>query len=217
VTDPATDPAPGGSVPPAAPAPDTTPSPPGGVEPPRPGVRPRPILPIGILLGIAVLTTLAIVIFVNVTRPAGPGSPNIAVGQPVPDITGTTLDGSTVDLAALRGHPVLINFWGPSCVPCREETPFLAQKVAQHRPDGLVVLGVLTDDPVDPARQFASQYGSTWQTVIDPGGAIKRAYRVIGRPQSFFVDKDGILCSIQIGAVMDPDFETQLAKIEGGS
>jgi cytochrome c biogenesis protein CcmG/thiol:disulfide interchange protein DsbE len=186
------------------------------VEPARPARPARPTRPIALLLGIAALTTVAIVAFVAVTRPGG-GSPNIAVGQPVPNITGTTLDGSTVDLAALRGHPVLINFWGPTCVPCREEMPLLAQKVAEHQKDGLVVLGVLTDDPVEPARAFASQFGGTWQTVIDPGGAIKHAYRVIGRPQSFFVDGDGVLRSIQIGAVMDSDFEQKFAQIAGGA
>ena len=43
------------------------------------------------------------------------------------------------------------------------------------------------------------------------------AYRVIGRPQSFFVDRDGVLRSIQIGAVMDPDFERKFAQIAGGA
>jgi cytochrome c biogenesis protein CcmG/thiol:disulfide interchange protein DsbE len=207
VTDPATGPEPE----PTAPA-TAVPA-----EPLRPVGPARPTRPIAVLVGIAALTTVAIVAFVAVTRSNGPASPNIAVGQPVPNITGTTLDGSTVDLAALRGHPVVINFWGPTCVPCREETPLLAQKVAEHQKDGLVVLGVLTDDPIEPARAFASQYGGTWQTVIDPGGAIKRAYRVIGRPQSFFVDRDGVLRSIQIGAVMDPDFEQKFAQIAGGA
>src|SRR3954447_20192711 len=169
-----------------------------------------------ILVGIAALVTIAIVVLVAVTRPsAGLGSPNLAWGQPAPDIQGTTLDGATVDLASLRGRPVVVNFWGPSCVPCRDETPLLAKKAAEHAKDGLVILGVLTDDPVDPARSFATQYGSTWPTVIDPGSAIKRAYRVVGRPQSFFIDRNGNLRSIQIGAVMESDFEQKFAQIAG--
>jgi len=142
--------------------------------------------------------------------------PTVEKGQPVPEFSGTTLAGGSVDLAALRGHPVLINFWGPSCVPCREEMPLLAAKAAEHAAGGLVIVGVLTDDPVEPAREFAAQYGGTWQTVIDPGGAIKKAYRVLGRPQSFFVDAQGVLRSIQIGALTDADFERQLALTTGG-
>jgi cytochrome c biogenesis protein CcmG/thiol:disulfide interchange protein DsbE len=167
-------------------------------------------------VGVAALTTFAVVAFVAATQSSSP----VAVGQPVPNISGTTLDGSTVDLTALRGHPVVINFWGPTCVPCREEMPLLAQKLAEHGKDGLVVLGVLTYDPVEAAREFAAQYGGTWQTVVDPGGAIRNAYRVVGRPQSYFVDPNGVLQSIQIGYLTDADFERQFAKIAqtaGGS
>jgi cytochrome c biogenesis protein CcmG, thiol:disulfide interchange protein DsbE len=118
-----------------------------------------------------------------------------------------------VDLAADRGHPVLINFWGPSCVPCRQEFPLLEQKLQQHAADGFVVIGVLTDDPVQEARDFVTQYGGTWPTVIDPDKSIKDAYRVAARPQSYFIDAKGVLQSIQIGYLTDPDFERQYAKI----
>jgi cytochrome c biogenesis protein CcmG/thiol:disulfide interchange protein DsbE len=197
VSDPATRPDPGSAVPDGRP----------------PGVPRRRIVA---LVGVAALTTLAVVAIVALTQ----SSSAVAVGQPVPNISGTTLDGSTVDLAALRGHPVVINFWGPTCVPCREEMPLLAQKLAEHGKDGLVILGVLTYDPVEAAREFAAQYGGTWQTVVDPGGAIRNAYRVVGRPQSYFVDPNGVLQSIQIGYLTDADFERQFAKIAqtaGGS
>ena len=175
---------------------------------------------IAVLLAIALGVTGVFVAFIWLTQPPGHGTvvpDTIAKGQVVPDIAGTTLDGASVDLTQYRGHPVVINFWGPSCVPCREEMPLLAQKVAAHQTSGLVILGVLMDDPVDPARQFEKQYGATWQTVIDPSGAIKAAYRVLARPQSYFVDKSGILRSIQIGYLTDADFERQFAMIAGGS
>ena len=170
--------------------------------------------PIGLLLAVAVLTTLAVVAIVAATRPSNAGP---VKGQPVPNVAGTTLDGQPFDLTSLRGHPVVINFWGPSCVPCRTEFPLLAEKARQHAADGLVIVGVLTDDPPDGARAFVSQYGATWPTVIDPGAAIKSAYRVIARPQSYFVDRAGNLRSIQIGEVRDADFERQYAAIAGGS
>jgi cytochrome c biogenesis protein CcmG/thiol:disulfide interchange protein DsbE len=145
------------------------------------------------------------------------GGSDVAKGKPVPNVAGTTLDGGALDLASLRGHPVLINFWGPSCEPCKLEMPLLAQKAAAHAADGLVIVGVLMGDPVEPARTFERQFGATWQTVIDPDGAIKNAYHVLNRPQSYFVDKDGILRSIQIGYLTDADFERQLALAVGAS
>ena len=122
----------------------------------------RPIL-LGLLL--AAVTTLAVVVLV---RPPA-GDQRAAIDQPAPAIAGTTLDGASFDLAAHRGHPVIVNFWGPSCVPCRDEFPLLAAKLAEHAADGLVVVGVLTDDPPEPARAFVDEYGATWPTVDRPG------------------------------------------------
>ena len=108
---------------------------------------------------------------------------------------------------------MLINFWGPSCVPCRDEFPLLAAKLTQHAADGLAVVGVLTDDPPEPARDFVAQYRASWPTVIDPDKSIKAAYRVAARPQSYFVDGSGVLRSIQIGELTDADFERQYLRI----
>jgi cytochrome c biogenesis protein CcmG/thiol:disulfide interchange protein DsbE len=170
--------------------------------------------PIGLLIAVAALTTVVVIGIVAATRP---GASTIVRGQPVPNVAGTTLDGQPFDLATLRGHPVVINFWGPSCVPCRTEFPLLAAKAREHAVDGLVIVGVLTDDPPDGARAFVSQYGATWPTVIDPGAAIKSSYQVVARPQSYFVDRAGNLRSIQIGEVRDADFERQYAAIAGGT
>lgn len=178
--------------------------------------RPRPTRPIALLLGIAAVAAAVVVGISSPRAGTEPVSPDIATGQVVPNIAGTTLDGAAFDLAALRGRPVIINFWGPSCVPCRTEFPLLAAKATQHAAEGLVIVGVLTDDPVEPAREFAAQYGGSWSTVIDPGAAIKAAYRVFARPQTYFVDREGVLRSIQIGEVRDADFERQYAAISGG-
>jgi cytochrome c biogenesis protein CcmG, thiol:disulfide interchange protein DsbE len=139
----------------------------------------------------------------------------LAKGQPAPGITGTTLDGSPFDLALLRGRPVIVNFWGPSCVPCRDEFPLLLTKLGAHAADGLAVVGVLMYDAPAPARDFVTEFHATWPTVDDPSGAIRGVYRVAARPQSYFIDRDGILRSIQVGQLTDAEFERQYALIAG--
>lgn len=168
----------------------------------------RPIL---LALLVAVVTTAGILVLVRAG--AGGTDDRVAVGQPAPAIVGTTLDGAAFDLAGLRGKPVVVNFWGPSCVPCRDEFPLLESKQAEHAADGFTVLGVLTDDPVEPARDFVAKYGGDWATVVDPDKAIKTAYRVVARPQTYFVDRSGVIRSIQIGELTDADFERQYARI----
>ena len=144
---------------------------------------------------------------------SGDLGPTARVDEPAPPLVGTTLDGQAFDLASLRGRPVIVNFWGPSCIPCRSEFPEFVAKLQQHTGDGLAIVGVLTDDPEQPARDFIAQYGATWPTVVDPDKAIKTAYRVAARPQTYFVDAQGILRSIQIGQANDADFERQYAQI----
>ena len=108
---------------------------------------------------------------------------------------------------------MIVNFWGPSCVPCRDEFPLLIDKLEEHAGDGVAIVGVLTDDPPEPARQFVAEYGATWPTVIDPGESIKRAYRVVGRPYTWFVDRTGIIREQQLGAMSDAEFERHFARI----
>ena len=142
-----------------------------------------------------------------------PGADNGPEGRPAPPIVGETLDGERLSLADLRGSPVVVNFWGPSCVPCRDEFPLFKAKLEEHADDGLVILGVLMDDPPEPARDFVTAFDATWPTVIDPDEAIQKAYLTLARPTSYFVDADGVLQSIQIGEVRDADFERQYELI----
>lgn len=151
-------------------------------------------------------------------RPEGTSSTGlIDEGEPAPAIVGTTLDGAAFDLAELRGRPVIVNFWGPSCVPCRDEFPLFIAKLDEHAADGLTIVGVLMHDAPAPALDFIREFGATWSTVEDPNGRIRAAYRVALRPLSFFIDPDGILRAIQVGEVTADGFEQKYALIRPGA
>ena len=160
------------------------------------------------------LATVIVVWLARALRPATPGDqPGIARGQAAPAIVGKTLDGTAFELATLRGRPVVVNFWGPFCLPCRDEFPLFKAKLAAHAGDGLAIVGILMFDAPAPAQDFIAQYGATWPTVDDPNGAIRAAYRVVARPQSYFIDRAGILREIQVGETTDGDFERLYASI----
>jgi cytochrome c biogenesis protein CcmG/thiol:disulfide interchange protein DsbE len=146
---------------------------------------------------------------------AGCGSPapsvGTTVGQTAPPLSGTTLDGKTLSLASLRGKPVLINFWASWCGPCREEFPLFKTFSAAH-PD-LVIVGVVFQDTAAKANDFATSYGATWTSLVDPDGSMAAAYRMAFPPQSYFVDRNGLIASRQIGELTEADFERQYAKI----
>ena len=180
--------------------------PPVGREPLEAFVTPR--RPILIALAIALATAGAVWWFARL----GEG-PRVGVGQPAPRIVGTTLEGEAFDLATYAGRPVVLNFWGPTCIPCRDEFPLLADKLDEHADDGLAIVGILTDDPAPLARDFIAEFGASWPTVEDPDKVYKGTYRVLGRPQTFFIDGAGFVRSIQIGEVRATDFETHYARI----
>ena len=160
------------------------------------------------------VATVVILTVAALARPTPPGDqPGIAVGTSAPAIKGTTLDGAVFDLASLRGRPVIVNFWGPSCVPCRDEFPLFKRELAAHAADGLAIVGILMYDGPNDAKAFIAQYGATWPTVEDPAGAIRTAYRAVARPQSYFIDRGGVLRKISVGQVTESAFADLYASI----
>ena len=154
-------------------------------------------------------------VLVLLVAACGSAASDARVGQPAPPITATALDGSTIDLAAYRGHPLIVNFWASWCVPCRQEFPLFEEQLKTLGPsDGLQVLGVLYKDDPASAKKFLADQGATWPSATDPDGSIAKAYRTVAPPQTYFIDKDGILRGIQIGQVEAQDFATQYAKIK---
>jgi len=140
------------------------------------------------------------------------GSP--LVGKPAPALAGTTLDGAAFDLAAQKGSPVLVNFWASWCGPCREEFPLLEAAAKRHAGAGLVVVGALYKDDPGPALAFAADQGATWPTVADPDRSIGAAWKVLGPPQTFFIDREGIIREVQVGQVRDAaELDRLLASI----
>ncbi|HET9435777.1 MAG TPA: TlpA disulfide reductase family protein [Candidatus Limnocylindrales bacterium] len=147
-------------------------------------------------------------------RPGTSSNP-IERGRPAPAFAGTTLDGERLALADLRGRPVVVNFWGPSCVPCRDEFPLFVSMLAEHGGEGLAIVGILKDDPPSTARDFIRDYGATWPTVEDPDEAIETAYRALARPFTIFIDRDGVIRELQIGEITEAEFEAKFATISG--
>ena len=150
---------------------------------------------------------------VQLSRPGPIEIGTARLNEPAPPIEGQTLDGASFRLADLRGRPVIVNFWGPSCIPCRTEFPLLKAKLAEHATDGLAIVGVLMDDPVQPARLFVAELGANWPTVVDLDEKIQRSYRAAARPQTYFIDAGGFLRAIQIGEVSELVFDRQYATI----
>ena len=136
--------------------------------------------------------------------------------QSAPDFTLKALDGSTVTLSKLQGHPVLINFWASWCAPCRAEMPEIVRVYQAHQADGRIVLAinVTFQDSLPESQAFAKEFHTPFPVLLDDTGAIARdAYGVRVLPMSFFIDRKGILMHLQIGAMNGKQIDTFVGEI----
>jgi cytochrome c biogenesis protein CcmG/thiol:disulfide interchange protein DsbE len=172
------------------------------------------------------VATIAIVVgSAQLLPPPGPSGTEIVVGphpldgKAAPDFTLQQVGpGDAVTLSALRGRPVVVNFWAPSCLPCRAEFPVLRSALAAHAGSGLVLLGVWFHggnflDSADDVTSFMAEQSADWPALADPGSLVQDAWDVVVPPTTFFVDRTGVVRAVQLGEMNADLFERQLAKI----
>jgi peroxiredoxin len=126
----------------------------------------------------------------------------IRKGGPVtaPDFAVTDLDGRAVRLSALRGRVVLLNVWTTWCAPCREEMPSLDRLNARMRDRAFTLLAVSQDEEGRRAVEpFVQQTKLSFPVYLDPGHQVGDRYEVWGYPETFVIDRNGIVVERVIG------------------
>jgi cytochrome c biogenesis protein CcmG, thiol:disulfide interchange protein DsbE len=144
---------------------------------------------------------------------SAPAAQTYPPGTPAPALRLPGLDGGQVDLADLRGRPVVVNFWASWCDPCVREFPLLRQAAAGHRPERLTVVGVLSGDSPAAARPFLRRNNATWPIALDPNATTATAWGAVGLPHTYFIRPDGTLASHQLGELTQASLDRQLAGI----
>jgi cytochrome c biogenesis protein CcmG/thiol:disulfide interchange protein DsbE len=142
---------------------------------------------------------------------ATPGGGGGRVGQTAPDFALADLEGKPLRLNDLRGRPVIVNFWASWCGPCVEEFPLLQTAAAQHQADGLAVVGIVYRDNSEAARAFMARLGASWPAAMDPGDQVAESFGIYGPPETFFIDRNGVVRGRQIGQLTAADLDRQLA------
>jgi thiol-disulfide isomerase/thioredoxin len=134
------------------------------------------------------------------------------VGQPVPELGLTLLDGSEMRLADFRGRAVVINYWATWCEPCKAEMPLLQRSYESNEPD-LVVLGVNGGEAPADVERFVNELGLSFPIVLDPEYRAEAALGVLAYPTTVFVDSDGIIQARHIGQLDRAFLKTYLELI----
>ncbi len=139
-------------------------------------------------------------------------APAPEIGRLAPDFTLVDLEGNQVSLSDFRGKTVFVNFWATWCPPCRAEMPEIEAVYQEYKDKGVVVIGVDILEPEDVVRQFVEQGGYSWTFVLDATGGVSDDYRITAIPTSFFIDREGIIQAVNIGAMTKRAMENELTK-----
>ncbi len=159
---------------------------------------------------------LLVIILSLVVLLAGCGGQNPLLGKPAPDFQLTSLDGQPVSLSDLKGNPVLINFWATWCPPCRGEMPYLQQIYEKWQIMGLVLLAINIQESSSDVEGFMQSQGLSLPVLLDSDGAIAAQYGIEAIPATFFIDSEGTVQEVKVGAFQSTaEIEESLLQLIG--
>jgi peroxiredoxin len=122
-------------------------------------------------------------------------------GDRAPEFTLTALDGRTVSLSSFRGKAVMVHFWATWCPPCVEEFPTLERLYRSPIGKDLVILAVSVDEGGAPAvSAFLQQNRLTLPVLLNPDQSVSRSYGTLKFPETYLVDREGVIRRKIIGA-----------------
>jgi len=182
------------------------------------GLRPRrrrgPWL--GVALAVLVLGAF-VVLLVSAKRPT---DRSVLPGRPAPGVERAfpTLTGDPLRLVDLRGKYVVLNFFASWCVPCEKEHSDLVRFQQRHSVAGdATVVQVLFNDRPEAARRFAAERGDGgWPVLVDPTGRFALDYGVTGPPETYLIDRQGIVLAGIKGGINETTLEDLLKRAKAG-
>ena len=132
----------------------------------------------------------------------GPQLEGVEIGKRAPNFTAVDVqNGDSVSLhASTEGQVTLVNIWATWCIPCRAEMPAMEKLYKELGPKGLRIIAISIDEgSAEDVRRFVKEYGLTFDVLQDRSGDIQRVFQTTGVPESFLLNKKGIIVKKVIG------------------
>ena len=158
--------------------------------------------------------SLAVVLILLALSGCYSGTRPSRIGNAAPDFTVRDSD-HTVTLSQLKGQVVVLNFWATWCAPCVEEVPSLVQMQQRMRSKGVTVLAVSVDADDSQYRRFIRDHSVNLLTVRDPDQKSNGLYGTSKFPETYVIDRNGVVRRKFIGAVdwTEPEIIDYLGKL----
>lgn len=151
--------------------------------------------------------TVALAVAAACGRDGSAARTGASVGNAAPVFSAVDLDGKPVHLDSLKGKVVVLNEWATWCEPCRDEIPQLEALHQRFASQGLVLVGVSVDafGTGGDVRDFVQQHGMTYPVWLDPDNRFAARFGTFGVPETFVIDRGGVVRRRQIGALRTGD------------
>jgi cytochrome c biogenesis protein CcmG/thiol:disulfide interchange protein DsbE len=120
---------------------------------------------------------------------------------------------ASATLEDMKGQVVVLNFWASWCVECRVEADLLEDTWRAYKDDGVLFLGVAYVDVEPRSKEYLEEFNITYPNGPDLETAISRDYRVTGVPETFFIDKNGVVRHVVIGPVSPQQMRMYLQEL----
>lgn len=132
-------------------------------------------------------------------------APTLRPGTLAPVFTGATLEGHPISLEDYAGKPVVVNFWGSWCPPCRTEQTGLQRLWQDFGPQGVQFVGINMRDSEGNARAYQHEFGVTYPSVFDRPAEWAARYQVVAPPSTVLIDARGMLVYRSVGALTEKE------------
>jgi thiol-disulfide isomerase/thioredoxin len=142
---------------------------------------------------------------------SGTGLAAVHYGAPPPDFTVHTAQGAQ-PLSALRGKPVVINFWASWCPPCTDELPYF-QRLAETYGDRLTIVTVDWNEEPATAADYLRSHDLHLPVVPDQQSQIYKAYSLFEVPDTVVLDSDGNVAYVSVGELSWKELQAAVEKV----
>jgi thiol-disulfide isomerase/thioredoxin len=135
---------------------------------------------------------------------------------PVPDLSGTTLEGEPLDVSSMRGEVVVLNFWASWCAPCRAEAETLDEVATVTADQGVRFVGINVKDELGNAQAFQRKQEVSYPSLHDqPGRLLLKFRKAIPQtpPTTLVIDREGRIAAFFAGAVRLSDLLPPVEQI----
>ena len=140
-------------------------------------------------------------------------------GETARDFEVVQYDGETFRLSEVtEGHAVVLNFWYPSCPPCREEMPAIEAAWQELKDEPVRILGLYVPQGFDSeqdARNFIEEFGLTFDFATDRLARIAEAYDFSAFPKTYYIDMDGDIVATSLGILKTEEIVQQVRALIG--